>query len=211
GREGPPREGVRSPRPPARLAVRIGPRRGNRPSGIGDAGRDPGAPIARGKGHDRAGCGEAHCGPRREQRPRTRRSPESGRGVLVDDGSSDHGGPRERGPDRTGIRGAAHSCARGRGTRGTCGSPGPDAGTQLPDRGGTALGGLPSIGGVVLIDGIEYLVSDSSFEAVLKFVRRLLDAISESQYALIISLGSGTVKEQELKVLEREMEVIRIP
>ena len=65
--------------------------------------------------------------------------------------------------------------------------------------------------GAVLIDGIEYLVSNNSFDAVLKFVRRLLDAISESQYALIISLGSGTVKEQELKVLEREMEVIRIP
>ena len=65
--------------------------------------------------------------------------------------------------------------------------------------------------GAVLIDGIEYLVSNNSFDAVLKFVRRLLDAISESQYTLIISLGSGTIKEQELKVLEREMEVIRIP
>jgi len=63
----------------------------------------------------------------------------------------------------------------------------------------------------VLLDGIEYLVSNNSFDAVLKFVRRLLDAISESHYALIISLGSATVKEQELKVLEREMEVIRIP
>ncbi len=65
--------------------------------------------------------------------------------------------------------------------------------------------------GAVLLDGIEYLVSNNSFDAVLKFVRRLLDAISESHYALIISLGSATVKEQELKVLEREMEVIRIP
>jgi len=65
--------------------------------------------------------------------------------------------------------------------------------------------------GAVLLDGIEYLVSNNSFDAVLKFVRRLLDAISESHYALIISLGSATVKEQELKVLEREMEVIRVP
>jgi hypothetical protein len=65
--------------------------------------------------------------------------------------------------------------------------------------------------GAVLLDGIEYLVSNNSFDAVLKFIRRLLDAISESHYAFIISLGSGTVKEQELKVLEREMEVIRVP
>ena len=65
--------------------------------------------------------------------------------------------------------------------------------------------------GAILIDGVEYLVSSNSFDAVLKFVRRLVDAISESHYALVISIGSSTVKEQELKVLEREMEVIRIP
>src|SRR5438094_390278 len=65
--------------------------------------------------------------------------------------------------------------------------------------------------GAILIDGVEYLVSNNSFDAVLKFVRRLLDAVSESRYALIISIGPATVKEQELRVLEREMEVIRFP
>ncbi|MGI0148393.1 MAG: DUF835 domain-containing protein, partial [Thermoplasmata archaeon] len=65
--------------------------------------------------------------------------------------------------------------------------------------------------GAVLLDGIEYLVSNNSFDAVLKFVRRLLDAFSESQHAFIICLGPATLKEQELKVLEREMDVIRIP
>jgi len=65
--------------------------------------------------------------------------------------------------------------------------------------------------GAVLLDGIEYLVSNNSFDAVLKFVRRLLDAFSESHYTFIISLGPATLKEQELKVLEREMDVIRIP
>ncbi len=65
--------------------------------------------------------------------------------------------------------------------------------------------------GAILLDGIEYLVSNNSFDAVLMFVRRLLDAISESRYAFIISLGPATLKDQELKVLEREMEVIRFP
>jgi chromosomal replication initiator protein DnaA len=65
--------------------------------------------------------------------------------------------------------------------------------------------------GAVLLDGIEYLVSNSSFDAVLKFVRRLLDAISESRYAFIISLGPATLKDQELKVLERDMDVRRNP
>src|SRR5207244_188437 len=85
--------------------------------GLSGAG-DPGEPLDGGQGHDRAGCGEAHCGPRREQRSRTRRSPESGRGVLVDDGSSDHGGSCETGPDRTGIRSPADSYTRGRGACG---------------------------------------------------------------------------------------------
>jgi chromosomal replication initiator protein len=65
--------------------------------------------------------------------------------------------------------------------------------------------------GAVLLDGIEYLVSNNSFEAVLKFVRRLLDLVSESHYVLLISLSSATLKEQELRVLERELEVIRFP
>src|SRR3989442_13717887 len=65
--------------------------------------------------------------------------------------------------------------------------------------------------GAILLDGIEYLVSNNSFDAVLMFVRRLLDAISESRYAFIISLGPATLKDQELKVLEREMEGLPPP
>jgi len=64
--------------------------------------------------------------------------------------------------------------------------------------------------GAVLMDGIEYLVSNNSFDAVLKFVRRLVDTVSEGHYVLLISLGPATLKEQELKMLEREMEVIRV-
>jgi len=62
--------------------------------------------------------------------------------------------------------------------------------------------------GAVLLDGIEYLVSNNSFDAVLKFIRRLLDNVSESHYAFVISLGPATLRDQELKTLEREMEVI---
>jgi chromosomal replication initiator protein len=64
--------------------------------------------------------------------------------------------------------------------------------------------------GVVLLDGIEYLVSSNSFDAVLKFVRRLIDTVSEGHYVFIISLGPATLKDQELKMLEREMEVVRL-
>ncbi len=63
--------------------------------------------------------------------------------------------------------------------------------------------------GAVMLDGLEYLVSNNSFDAVLRFVRRLVDTVSEGHFTFLISLGPATVKEQELKMLEREMDVIR--
>ena len=60
----------------------------------------------------------------------------------------------------------------------------------------------------MLIDGIEYLVSNNSFDAMLKFLRRLIDHISETRYILLLSLSPATLKEQEVKILEREMEVL---
>ncbi len=63
--------------------------------------------------------------------------------------------------------------------------------------------------GSVMLDGLEYLVSNNSFDAVLRFVRRLVDTVSEGRHTFLISLGPATVKEQELKMLEREMEVVQ--
>jgi len=63
--------------------------------------------------------------------------------------------------------------------------------------------------GSVMLDGLEYLVSNNSFDAVLRFVRRLVDTVSEGGHIFLISLGPATVKEQELKMLEREMEVVQ--
>ena len=62
--------------------------------------------------------------------------------------------------------------------------------------------------GAILIDGTEYLVSSNSFDAVLKFLRRLIDHTSESQFVLLVSVSPKTMKEQELKNLEREMDVL---
>jgi len=64
--------------------------------------------------------------------------------------------------------------------------------------------------GAVMIDGVEYLVSSSSFDAVLKFLRRLIDHTSESQFVLLVSASTKTLKEQEIKNLEREMEVLAL-
>ncbi|MEK6851299.1 MAG: chromosomal replication initiator protein DnaA, partial [Candidatus Thermoplasmatota archaeon] len=62
--------------------------------------------------------------------------------------------------------------------------------------------------GTVMLDGVEYLASSSSFDAVLKFLRRLIDHTSESQFILLVSVSTKTMKEQEVKNLEREMEVL---
>lgn len=63
--------------------------------------------------------------------------------------------------------------------------------------------------GIVLLDGLQYLISNTSFEGVLRFIRRLIDEFSESSSTLMISISPGTLKPQELSILEREMEIIK--
>jgi len=63
---------------------------------------------------------------------------------------------------------------------------------------------------IVVLDGIQYLVSSTNFEAVLRFVRSLIDEISESKAILAVSLSPETMKPQEISILEREMEVLNL-
>jgi len=60
----------------------------------------------------------------------------------------------------------------------------------------------------LILDGVEYLVSNNTFDAVLRFIRKLIDDISESKSILMVTVGPYTLKERELKILEREMEII---
>ena len=62
--------------------------------------------------------------------------------------------------------------------------------------------------GSILLDGLEYLISNNSFESVLRFLRQLIDEVSESKCVLLISTSPKTLKERELKILERETETI---
>lgn len=62
---------------------------------------------------------------------------------------------------------------------------------------------------LVAIDGIEFLVSLHGFEAVVKFIRRIIDMIADSEGILLLSLGESTLKEQEIRILERELEVLK--
>lgn len=63
--------------------------------------------------------------------------------------------------------------------------------------------------GVVLLDGIEYLIIQNNFNEILKFIQSLEDAISLSNSRLIIPLDPSTIGQQELHLLKREMLLIR--
>jgi hypothetical protein len=62
----------------------------------------------------------------------------------------------------------------------------------------------------LILDGIEYLISNNNFDAVLRFIRRLVDDVSESKTIFMITVSPFTLKNQELKILEREMETISL-
>jgi len=61
---------------------------------------------------------------------------------------------------------------------------------------------------ILLIDGMEYLIGNNGFNPVLRFIRRLIDKISETETVLLITISPDTMDERELKLLEREMEPI---
>jgi hypothetical protein len=63
---------------------------------------------------------------------------------------------------------------------------------------------------VLLLDGLEYLISNNAFNPVLRFLRRLIDKISETESILLISVSPKAINEQELKLLEREMKPLKI-
>jgi len=65
-------------------------------------------------------------------------------------------------------------------------------------------------GCIVLLDGVMYLIQNNSFDAVLTFMRRVIDDISEAEAIFLVSMAPGTLESQQLKILEREMEPIVI-
>ncbi|MBU4072271.1 MAG: DUF835 domain-containing protein, partial [Candidatus Thermoplasmatota archaeon] len=61
---------------------------------------------------------------------------------------------------------------------------------------------------ILLIDGLDYLISNNNFDSVLKFLRRLIDEVSESDAIFIMSITPETLDDQGLNILEREMEIL---
>jgi len=62
--------------------------------------------------------------------------------------------------------------------------------------------------GVILIDGIEFLIVNNDFDKVLRMVHHVTEAVMENRSRLIVSVDPRTLEIRELALLERNMEII---
>jgi hypothetical protein len=61
---------------------------------------------------------------------------------------------------------------------------------------------------VLFLDGIEYLASKTSFEAVMSFVRRLVDMVSDRGVIFLTVVSPEALGEKQTKSLEREVTAV---
>ncbi|MEM3852380.1 MAG: DUF835 domain-containing protein [Methanomassiliicoccales archaeon] len=62
--------------------------------------------------------------------------------------------------------------------------------------------------GFLLVDGIEYLITNNGFEQVLKFINRLQDMIASGRIRVVLTLDPRTVDEQSVALIERGASII---
>ena len=62
---------------------------------------------------------------------------------------------------------------------------------------------------IILLDDIQFLISNTAFEGVVRFLRTVVDEVSEKESIFVVSLNPESLKVQERSILEREMEVLR--
>lgn len=63
-------------------------------------------------------------------------------------------------------------------------------------------------GKVILLDGVEYLISNTGFDATIQFLRHMIDIVSETDTVFLITVSPSALKERQISILEREMEVL---
>src|SRR4030067_737608 len=61
-------------------------------------------------------------------------------------------------------------------------------------------------GGVVLLDGLEYLITNNNFITVLRMIQSLRDQITLHQSILIVAVNPSTMESHQLNLLEREFD-----
>jgi len=63
--------------------------------------------------------------------------------------------------------------------------------------------------GVVLLDGLEYLVLNNGFLQTLMFVEHVSEFVMQKKAILLLPLSPDTLEEKELALLERNLVVVR--
>ena len=61
---------------------------------------------------------------------------------------------------------------------------------------------------VVIIDGLEYLISLNTYDRMLQFLNQLRDVVMTNESSLIVPLDPRTLSEREVALLERNLEVV---
>ncbi|MBC7107483.1 MAG: DUF835 domain-containing protein [Methanomassiliicoccales archaeon] len=60
---------------------------------------------------------------------------------------------------------------------------------------------------IILLDGLEYLITNNNFLTVLRFVQSLRDQVAIKEAILLIALNPSTLEQHELNLLEKEVDV----
>jgi archaellum biogenesis ATPase FlaH len=61
--------------------------------------------------------------------------------------------------------------------------------------------------GVILLDGLEYLITNNSFLTVLRFIQSLRDQVAIHHSVLMLAVNPSTLDPHELNLLEKEVDV----
>ncbi|MEM4264899.1 MAG: DUF835 domain-containing protein, partial [Thermoplasmata archaeon] len=67
---------------------------------------------------------------------------------------------------------------------------------------------LSQNGAVILLDGLEYLITNNNFITVLRMIQSLRDQVTLHQSILIVAVNSSTLERHQLNLLEREFDGI---
>ena len=62
--------------------------------------------------------------------------------------------------------------------------------------------------GVIIIDGIDYLITNNNFLTVLRLVQALRDQVAMNAGLLLVSVNPATLDEHQLHLLEREVDQV---
>ncbi len=59
--------------------------------------------------------------------------------------------------------------------------------------------------GIILLDGLEYLLTNNKFNSVLRFIRQLVDNVSQTECILMVALSPDALDSTEVTLLEKDL------